>query len=41
MTVTTRLVTECRLLGYKDQVRTSQDTYYFAAELSRLMLWKI
>jgi hypothetical protein len=33
---------ECRLLGYKYPVRTSQETRYVAAtELSRLMLCKI
>jgi hypothetical protein len=33
---------ECRLLGYKTPVRTSQETHYVSAtELSRLMLCKI
>jgi hypothetical protein len=33
---------ECRLLGYKRPVRTSQETHYLATtELSRLMLCKI
>jgi hypothetical protein len=33
---------ECRLLGYKNPVHTSQETHYFSAtELSRLMLCKI
>jgi hypothetical protein len=33
---------ECRLLGYKHSVRTSQETYYSSAtESSRLMLCKI
>jgi hypothetical protein len=33
---------ECRLLGYKTPVRTSQETNYVSAtELSRLMLCKI
>jgi hypothetical protein len=33
---------ECRLLGYKYSVRTSQETHYvYATELSRLMLCKI
>jgi hypothetical protein len=33
---------ECRLLGYKDPVRTSQETHYVSAtESSRLMLRKI
>jgi hypothetical protein len=33
---------ECRLLGYKNLVHTSQETRYFSAtELSRLMLCKI
>jgi hypothetical protein len=33
---------ECRLLGYKNQVRTSQQTHYVSgAEPSRLMLCKI
>jgi hypothetical protein len=33
---------ECRLLGHKTPVRTSQETHYFSAtELSRLMLCKI
>jgi hypothetical protein len=33
---------ECRLLGYKNPVRTSQQTHYVSAtELSRLMLCKI
>jgi hypothetical protein len=32
---------ECRLLGYKNPVRTSQETHYVSAtELSRLMLCK-
>jgi hypothetical protein len=32
---------ECRLLGYKDPVCTSQEKYYVSAtEPSRLMLWK-
>jgi hypothetical protein len=33
---------ECRLLGYKNSVRTSQETYYVSAtESNRLMLCKI
>jgi hypothetical protein len=33
---------ECRLLGYKNPVRTSQETYYLSAtKTSRLMLCKI
>jgi hypothetical protein len=33
---------ECRLLGYKNLVRTSQETHYVSAtEPSRLMLCKI
>jgi hypothetical protein len=33
---------ECRLLGYKNRVCTSQETHYFSAtEFSRLMLCKI
>jgi hypothetical protein len=33
---------ECRLLGYKTPVRTSQETHYVSAtEHSRLMLYKI
>jgi hypothetical protein len=33
---------ECRLLGYKNPVRTSQETHYISVtELSRLMLCKI
>jgi hypothetical protein len=33
---------ECRLLGYKTTVRTSQETHYVSAkELTRLMLCKI
>jgi hypothetical protein len=33
---------ECRLLGYKNPVRTSQETHYFSdTETSRLMLCKI
>jgi hypothetical protein len=33
---------ECRLLGYKNPVRTSQETHYVSTtELSRLMLCKI
>jgi hypothetical protein len=33
---------ECRLLGYKNPVRTSQETHYFSAtEPSRLMLCRI
>jgi hypothetical protein len=33
---------ECRLLGYKNPVRTSQDTHYvYATEPSRLMLCNI
>jgi hypothetical protein len=33
---------ECRLLGYKSPVRTSQETHYVSAtESSRLMLCKI
>jgi hypothetical protein len=33
---------ECRLLRYRNQVRTSQETHYFSAtEPSRLMLCKI
>jgi hypothetical protein len=33
---------ECRLLGYKIPVRTSQDTHYFSAtESSQLMICKI
>jgi hypothetical protein len=33
---------ECRLLGYKNSARTSQETYYvFTTKLSRLMLCKI
>jgi hypothetical protein len=33
---------ECRLLGYKNPVRTSQETHYFSAtESSRLILCKI
>jgi hypothetical protein len=33
---------ECRLLEYKNQVRTSQETNYLSAmELSQLMLCKI
>jgi hypothetical protein len=33
---------ECRLLGYKNPVRTSQETHYVSAtEPIRLMLYKI
>jgi hypothetical protein len=33
---------ECRLLGYKNPVRTSQETHYvYATESSQLMLRKI
>jgi hypothetical protein len=33
---------ECRLLGYKNPVRTSQETYYVSdTEASQLMLCKI
>jgi hypothetical protein len=33
---------ECRLLGYKNPVRTSQETYYFSnRNFSRLMLCNI
>jgi hypothetical protein len=33
---------ECRLLGYKNPVRTSQETHYVSAtEFSQLMLCKI
>jgi hypothetical protein len=33
---------ECRLLGYKNTIRTSQETHNFSAtELSQLMLYKI
>jgi hypothetical protein len=33
---------ECRLLGYKNPVRTSQETHYFSTtESSQLMLCKI
>jgi hypothetical protein len=33
---------ECRILGYKNPVRTSQETHYVSAtEPSRLMLCKI
>jgi hypothetical protein len=33
---------ECRLLGYKNPVRTSQETHYFSAiEVSQLMVCKI
>jgi hypothetical protein len=33
---------ECRLLGYKNPVRTSQETYYLSTtESSQLMLCKI
>jgi hypothetical protein len=33
---------ECRLLGYKNQVRTSQETHYVSTtEPSQLMLCKI
>jgi hypothetical protein len=33
---------ECRLLGYKNPVRTSQETHYVTTtELSQLMLRKI
>jgi hypothetical protein len=33
---------ECRLLGYKNPVRTSQETHYVSAiESSRLLLCKI
>jgi hypothetical protein len=33
---------ECRLLGYKNPVRTSQETHYVSPiESSRLLLWKI
>jgi hypothetical protein len=33
---------ECRLLGYKTPVRTSQETHYLSVtESSRLMLCKI
>jgi hypothetical protein len=33
---------ECRLLGYTNPVRTSQETHYVSTtELSQLMLWKI
>jgi hypothetical protein len=33
---------ECRLLGYINPVRTSQETHYLSAtQSSRLMLWKI
>jgi hypothetical protein len=40
--VFTEVTEECRLLRYKNPVRTSQETYYFsAAEPSRLMLSKI
>jgi hypothetical protein len=36
------LIEECRLLGYKPPVRTSQDTHYVSAtEFSRLMICKI
>jgi hypothetical protein len=32
---------ECRLLGYENRVRTSQETHYFSVtELSPLMLCK-
>jgi hypothetical protein len=35
-------ITECRLLGYKNTVRTSQETHYVSAtESSQLMLRKI
>jgi hypothetical protein len=34
-------IKKCRLLGYKNQVRTSQETHYVSAtEYSRLMLCK-
>jgi hypothetical protein len=40
--VFTAVTEECRLLGYKTPVRTSQETHYiFATELSQLMLCKI
>jgi hypothetical protein len=33
---------ECRLLGYKNTVRTSQETHYLSVtESSQLMLFKI
>jgi hypothetical protein len=33
---------ECRLMGYKNPVRTSQETYYiYATETSRLIICKI
>jgi hypothetical protein len=32
---------ECRLLGYKTPVRTSQETYYFSVRERELMLYKI
>jgi hypothetical protein len=33
---------ECRLLGYKNPVRTSQETHYFSTtESSQLMLCRI
>jgi hypothetical protein len=33
---------ECPLLGYKNQVHTSEETYYFSdTEPSRLMICKI
>jgi hypothetical protein len=33
---------ECRLLGYKNSVRTSQETHYISAtESSQLMLCKV
>jgi hypothetical protein len=40
--VFTAVTEECRILGYKNQVRTSQETHYFpATESRRLMLCKI
>jgi hypothetical protein len=39
---TTKKFEECRLLGYKNTVRTSQETHYVSiTESSRLMLCKI
>jgi hypothetical protein len=38
----TAVTEECRLLGYKTQVRTSQETYYVSVtELCQLKLFKI
>jgi hypothetical protein len=41
-TLTQNPLEECRLLGYKHPVRTSQEIHYvFATKLRRLMLCKI